>query len=466
MQAHLFSLSSDTQKLLPFMIIVIGLAAVGALFPPYSPFAVLALVAGSIVLVARPDIAFACYFAVQTLLSEDILMVNEQLAPTLYRINLPYIGVNAFEVAVVLLLVVTALQRQGRFYGTGLDPSVKLFGFACVMGYITCIVLYHEPGRLFEPRRLLHFFIAYFLTVNLIRTKESLRWFLLIYALAIILKSVQGMYLFYGGEGLQVKWKIRAIFTGWGDSLNFMTYLLFLTLFMLDRVHIPKRWFFLLCTPFVMYCFLFAYKRAYYVALAAGLFVMFFLLGKKDKLRFLGLACAGAVLLFAVITAAGQWEAITMRIGSIFEPTKESSANYRLIEYQNALISISKNPIFGIGLGGVMPMEIHLSRTNLLGVHNTFLWAAVKMGVFGLFTYLLLNLVFIKQLLRQNKTLQDPFLRTLSRAIFCVLLAFLMAQMFAPIFSQIRTATWLGVMMAIGMMLPKIDRESSFRQHV
>lgn len=460
MQTTTLQQQIQTYSLLPFIILVIGLAAVGAVYPPYSPIAVLALAAGSVLIIAKPDIAFACYFAVQTLISEDILMVNEQLAPTLYRINLPYIGLNVFEVAVGLLLIVTLLQRQGRFYSTGLDASVWLFGLACLLGYITCIVLYHEPARLFEPRRLLHFFIAYFLMVNLIRTKESLRWFLLIYAIAIILKSVQGVYLFYGGEGLQVKWRIRAIFTGWEDSLSFMTYILFLGMFVMDKVSIPKQWFFILCTPTVLYCFLFAYKRAYYVALAVGLCMMFLLLKKQARLRFTGLALVGVVLLMMIITAAGQWQAITMRITSIFEPTKESSANYRLIEYQNACISISKNPIFGIGLGGVMPMEIHLSRTNLLGVHNTFLWAAVKMGVFGLFTYLLLNLAFIKQLLKQNRTLHDPFLRSLSRAILCTLVAFIAAQMFAPMFSQIRTATWLGIIMAAGMMLPMMDKQS------
>lgn len=461
MQTTALNKSNAPYKLLPFIIIVIGLSAVGAVYPPYSPIAVLALAAGSVLIIAKPDIAFACYFAVQTLISEDILMMNEQLAPTLYRINLPYIGLNVFEVAVGLLLVVTLLQRQGRFFSTGLEPTVWLFGLTCILGYITCIVLYHEPGRLFEPRRLLHFFIAYFLTVNLIRTKESLRWFLLIYTIAIILKSFQGVYLFYGGEGLQVKWRIRAIFTGWEDSLSFMTYMLFLGMFLMDKVKIPKQWLFLICTPTVLYCFLFAYKRAYYVALAVGLCMMFLLLKKQARLRFMGLAMVGAVLLMLVVTAAGQWQAITMRITSIFEPAKESSANYRLIEYQNACISISKNPLFGIGLGGVMPMEIHLSRTNLLGVHNTFLWAAVKMGVFGLFTYLLLNMAFIKQLLKQNHTLQDPFLRTLSRALLCTLIAFLAAQMFAPMFSQIRTATWLGMMMAIGMMLSRIDKSES-----
>jgi hypothetical protein len=74
-----------------------------------------------------------------------------------------------------------------------------LFGLACLLGYLTCIVRYNEPYRLFEPRRLIHMFLAYYLTVNLIRTRESLRLFLLLYFFAIILKSFQGLYLYSMG---------------------------------------------------------------------------------------------------------------------------------------------------------------------------------------------------------------------------------------------------------------------------
>lgn len=451
----------DRKVIIPFGFAVMVLAAIGVAAPPYSAAAVLAGVTGVFLLIARPDVAFAAYFAVQALVSEDILLVTEKLYPTIYRVNLPYIGLNVFEVGLLLLLAITLLQRGGRFYGTALDLSVWFFGLSCAMGYLTCVWMYGDPARLFEPRRILHFFIAYFLTVNLIRTKESLQLFLLIYFTAVILKSIQGIALFNAGEGLQIKWRIRAIFTGWGDSLNFVTYLLFLTTFILAGLRFPFKRLFLWSSPLVLYGFLFSYKRAYYVAILAGLGALFFMLGRRARIRFILLGLVGAVLLTGLITAAGQWEAIGMRVASIFEPAKESSANYRIIEYRNALISIRHNPVFGIGLGGVMPMVIYIPRTNLLGVHNTFLWVAVKMGAFGFFTYLLLNFVFVKHLLRQNRSLADPFLRNVSRAILCSYVAFLAAQMFAPMFSQIRTATWLGVFAGLGMMLRNMEQSPS-----
>jgi O-antigen ligase len=440
--------------------VITALAMLGIVWPPYSTVLIFGVVFSAVLLIARPDVAFALFFAAETLVSEDILLVTEKLEITLYRVPLPYIGMNIFELALVVLVVTTLLQRKGRLYGTKLDLSLFLFGVACVMGYVTCIYLYHEPTRLFEPRRLLHFFAAYFLTVNLLRTRESLRMFLFIYFVAITLKSLEGVFLYTMGAGLQIKWKIRAIFTGWGDSLNFVTYLLLLGVFIMEKKPLTGKRFFVLASPAVLFSFLFSYKRAYYVAFLAGLACIFWLQGQRARFRFIGLGLVAFVVMLGVITAAGQWNAIGMRLESMLHPTKESSANYRLVEWANAMISIKKHPLQGIGLGGVLPMEIYLSRTNLLGVHNTYLWVAVKLGIFGFFSYVFLQICFIRQLLWQNTHLRDPFLRTLSRGLFCVFLAFCAAQMFAPMFAQMRTSTWFGVILGVGMMLSFLDDDA------
>ena len=433
------------------------LSLIGILWPPYTTAAVIGILFSGCILVSRPDIAFALFIAIETLISEDILLITEKLDVTLYRVPLPYIGLNIFEVALLLLIFTTILQRKGVIYGTRLDFCMGLFGLACLAGYATCIWLYHEPSRVFEPRRLLHFFAAYYLTVNLIRTEESLKLFLWIYFAAIVCKSVEGVFLYSMGEGLQIKWKIRAIFTGWEDSLNFVTYLLFMGVFILDRQNFPWKKGFLIAAPAVFFSFLFSYKRAYYLAFLAGLISIFWMQNRRSRIRFLAWGILAGLLMGIIIVAAGQWQAIGMRLDSILHPTKESSANYRLLEWQNAYISIRNHPFFGIGLGGIMPMEKYLARTNLLGVHNTFLWVTVKMGVLGIFSYLLLHFVFLRGLIMQNQKIRSAFLRTVSRAITCSFLAFATAELFAPMFAQMRTATWLGIMLGIGMMLTHCD---------
>lgn len=449
----------ENSSIVASLILIAILSVLGVVYPPYSAVAVIASVLAMAMFIPRPDIALAFYFGIETLFSEDVLLVTEMLAQTIYRVHLPVIGLNVFEVALIILILLTLLQRKGRIAGTQLDVAIWGFAIACLVGYITCLRLYGDSSRLFEPRRLLHFFIPYFLTVNLIRTKQSLQALISIFFIAVILKSIEGTYLYLLGEGFQIKWRIRAIFTGWEDSLTFMTFLLFMVVIWLEKVDFPLKRLYFLFSPIVFFCFLFSYKRAYYVAIFVGLMVVFWIQGKKARMRFLALVLVGFVLMLCMITVMGQWQAIGMRFESILNPTKESSANYRLIEWQNALISIKKNPVLGIGLGGVMPMEIFLSRTNLLGVHNTFLWVAVKMGLLGLFTYLLLHFVFIRRVYIQNDLLQDAYVRCVSRGVFCSFIAFCAAEMFAPMFAQMRTATWLGIMMGLSMNLPLIDQK-------
>lgn len=439
--------------------IILALSIAGVAWPPYSAMAVAAGVPAVFLLIGRPDWAFTAFFASETLISEDILLVTEQLDETIYRISLPYIGLNCFELVLFLLVAITLLQRRGVVLGTRLDLCVIFFGFACLIGYLTGLWMHRDPSRLFEPRRLIHFFVAYYLTVNLIRDKRALRLFLMFFFFAVCLKALQGIYLFTVGEGLMIKWKIRAIFTGWEDSLCFVTFLMMIGAYWIDRTPLPaKRWF-ILFAPLVMFSFLFSYKRAYYVAFLTGAATLFWIQGGKARFRLIGIALAGLIVMVGLITISGQWHAIGMRIESILNPTQESSANYRLVEWRNAFISIQKHPFLGIGLGGVMPMEIWLSRTNLLGVHNTFLWVAVKMGILGLFCLLFIHFTFLKQLLQQNRLLRDPFLRGTSRGITCALVVFTTAEMFAPMFTQIRTATWLGVFMGLGMLLAELDRD-------
>ncbi|MGC9326374.1 MAG: O-antigen ligase family protein, partial [Candidatus Hinthialibacter sp.] len=327
------------------------LTLAGVAWPPYTAIAAALLVPTIVLLIGRPDWAFALFFAVETLFSEDVLLVTEQLEQTIYRIPLPYIGLNVFELVLLFLVMAALLQRRGVVRGTVLDFSLFLFGAACLLGYISCLILYHDATRLFEPRRLLHFFAAYFLTVNLIRTKSSLRVFLTLFFLAVCLKALQGVYLYTAGSGLLIKWKIRAIFTGWADSLCFVTFLLMIGAFWIERVPFSGKRLFSLMAPAVAFSFLFSYKRAYYVAIVAGVVALFGMQSGKSRFRLMQFILIGLVIFLLLISVTGQWQAIGMRVESILHPTQESSASYRLVEWRNAMISIRNNPLFGIGLG-------------------------------------------------------------------------------------------------------------------
>ena len=440
------------------ILLVAVLAIVSVSIPPWSTMVVLGGLAAVLILLSRLDLAFCLFIASEVLISEDILLHTEKLYPTLYRTTLPWVQVNPFEFVLIVLLVATILSSRGRFVRTTLDLPLIGFALACVLGYLTCVYLTGEPTRAFEPRRLLHFFLGYFLTVNIINTQDRLRLLMWIFGGAVILKSLEGLYLIQQGVGLNIKWRITAIFTGWGDGLNFVTYLIFVLLLLLRRPEGVRFHWWALCWPVVLFTFTNTYKRAYYVGFAAALGCLFLFEEGRRRFRFLAFSAVAFALLLAVITVTDKWYSVYQSVWSILHPTRESSAYYRIIEWQNALLSIKAHPWFGIGLGGILEMVIYLSRTNLLGVHNTYLWVAVKMGVFGLVMYLWLIVAYLSTLMRQRRELPDPFRRWVNQGLLLSFIAFLTAQFFAPMFSQMRTSTWMGVVMALGVMLPYLSR--------
>jgi len=91
------------------------LTVAGIASPPDSALMVAGGVVSGVILVARPDIAFALIFGIESLFTEDVLLVNEQLEQTIYKISLPYLGLNIFEAALLLLALITFCS-SGEWY--------------------------------------------------------------------------------------------------------------------------------------------------------------------------------------------------------------------------------------------------------------------------------------------------------------------------------------------------------------
>lgn len=415
------------------------------------PSSAIAVLGGTAVLLlawSQPWLGFAFLFATEVLCTEDRLLQTEKLAPTIYYDRLPVLGCNVFELGMLVLIFSFLVRNRWRPIRSRMDVPVLAFMLIGAVGFVTGGVLSGDWTHLYEPRRLFHFFAAYLLAVNLLDDRRKVFAFLLIFMAATGLKGIHGVWLYSQGEGLLVKWRMRAIFTGWGDGLNFATYLLVLAAFWFRRIRLPAQslWF-VLALP-VTFSFLMSYKRAYYVALAAGVAVLFVLFDAPARKRLIAYGAvmgAAGVLLLAV---GGKLDMLMERILSIAQPKKESSANYRLIEWQNALIAIRAHPWAGIGLGGVLAMVVFLPRTNLLGVHNTFLWSATKMGVLGLLATLWLFVAAFSVALRDRR-LRRGVDRVTTEAFLAILGGFTAAAVFAPMFHQTRTSFWFGAFVGV-----------------
>ncbi len=396
----------------------------------------------------QPWLGLSLLFAAQVLCTEDILLRTEDLRPTIYYDSLPYFHGNIFELMILLLAGAMLVRYRLRIVRSRMDIPILALAVMTVIGYLTGGYNSGNWTRIYEPRRMVHFFAAYFLFTNLIDNRRKFDTFLLIFLAATGLKGIHGMWLYAHGEGLMVKWRIRAIFTGWGDGLNFTTYLLIMAAAWFRRIRLPGQLLWWLLSFPVVFSFLMSYKRSFYIGLVAGIGVLFLLFDGDARRRLLTYSAIAAFLGLALIIATGNWYAFSSRVASIFQPKKESSANYRIVEWKNALIAIRMNPWLGIGMGGILTMIIFLSRTNLLGIHNTYLWAAAKMGFGGLLCvcWFLLSLAALALRDRKNSDAQTKFR---AEIFLAVLTAICCVGVFAPLFHQTRTSFWLGIFAGI-----------------
>lgn len=415
---------------------------------PLSLVVVVGGVGGLLLLWWKPWLGFCLLVVSEVVCTEDRLLYTENLARTPYYETLPYFGGNLYELALLGLLATVLVRNRWRIVRSRLDVPVLALATTVTLGMIIGGLTSGDWTRAYEPRRLAHFFAAYILVTNLIDDRRKLTALLVLYLAATGLKGVQGMWLYSQGEGLVVKWNMRAIFTGWGDGLNFTAYLLVVSAFWFRRVRLPGQALWWLLSVPVLFSFLMSYKRAFYVALVGGLLVLFVLFDAAARRRMIFYGGLALTAMLAVLVASGKWGAFSARILSIFEPKKESSANYRLVEWQNALISIRQHPWLGIGLGGILAMVLFLPRTNLLGVHNTFLWSATKMGVPGLFCILWLLIAMLGSALRHRRRAEGRD-RVVAECLIAILCAFTAAAMFAPMLHQMRTSFWLGCLAGV-----------------
>ena len=90
---------------------------------------------------------------------------------------------------------------------------------------------------------------------------------------------------------------------------------------------------------------------------------------------------------------------ITNRISSISINTQDDSVSERLRYYSHALESISKNPLFGIGIGNWKLKSIEYDASDIEGyiipyhAHNDFLQIAAEIGIVGLIFFMMIIII-------------------------------------------------------------------------
>ena len=178
-------------------------------------------------------------------------------------------------------------------------------------------------------------------------------------------------------------------------KISFLFYLIYKT----DKLKLLSFFYFIL---FLVFSLLFILlSRSSFI----GLFIImlsFFIWANKKHIYKSGIITAVLISSYFFVQATvttDNPDEITDRISSISINTQDDSINERLGYYSDALHSISKNPLFGIGIGNWKLKSIEYDAADIEGyiipyhAHNDFLQIAAEIGVIGLVFFMMIIII-------------------------------------------------------------------------
>ena len=192
--------------------------------------------------------------------------------------------------------------------------------------------------------------------------------------------------------------------------------------------------------------------RSAYLGLGAGV-AFIFLVGEPAVRRTIVKLCfmllLGAFLLggaYGVIRpkAINPIESVVSRFLSLREYKEDISSIHRLREWDAASHLISKNPVWGNGLGARIIFEspqydpdskVLGYQSNEVYVHNSYMWLLVKLGAVGLICFLLIPLTALYTAVRSLKRLADPSYRAIQLALAGIMAGNMVISIFGPMFN-------------------------------
>lgn len=293
---------------------------------------------------------------------------------------------------------------------------VMLLG-AIMLSHLSHIYLH---GALASGREFLSTFVMYLLIVTLVNSEIKLRITLYLLTILTLILALQGIVQFYTGFGLaqqtMIAGRIRSIgiFADPNDlALTFLIIIPFIFFTLIDSRNLLIKIQSVAILAVIAYAFYLTGSRGGFLGLAVLAFLLFV---RRFGLR-LG-SIVGVVGAIAVIALAPD------RFADL--SPQEASAYGRIEAWGRGLSLLKANPLFGTGAGTFME---HHYRT----AHNSFVLCASELGLFGLFIWVLLifismrNLFFIGTEARERRLMD---LALLSDSLFFAFVGFITSAFF------------------------------------
>ena len=393
--------------------------------------------------------------------------------------GLPERPIGFFILAVLGIIVVSRLlfRRRALYGGKLFYPFIFFLG--CVAMGILHGLASGGDFRIIvlEVRPWWYFFVSYILAFNTVSKISHVRTILWITIIGTALKGVQGVYIVYTYLGGHIEGHNEIM--AHEQSYFFILILLLLVLMLL---HHMQRAFFvaiLLSLPCLLIALIANNRRADYMALVAGIGVVWALVivlkPASRRVLVLGLVfCAllGSAYVLAFQNSSGALGEPANAIISVFHPSatdaRDTASNlYRSIEDYDLKFTEAQSPILGYGFGKpflqpeVLP-DISVGDPYYLYIpHNNVLWIWMRLGPLGFAAlwYLIGTAIVCGCLI--GRRLKNPELQLF--AIFAV--AALVMEVIVAYsdyqFFFYRNVIYVGVVLGVLFKLPAIARAES-----
>ena len=182
-----------------------------------------------------------------------------------------------------------------------------------------------------------------------------------------------------------------------------------------------------------LYCVLFLYSRAAYIATAIGMLILFSFRNKK--------------LLAPLIAAIILWQFVLPQkaIQRIQETTNiygelDESSSRRLAVWRESVNIFQRSPITGVGFGVFRTLGFDLQDT-----HNIYIKMMVEQGIIGLFIFLLLVSTFFYEGWRLYHRGDDELSRALGFGLVVCIPVLLVNNLFGDRWTYLELSAYLWI---------------------
>ncbi len=391
---------------------------------------------------------------------------NLKSIPILANVNFAVLTPLELHLLAVIFIWIVLIALKRRTLNAKLDHRFAILGFFGWLAFSTAHGLATGGDflpSLWETRALFYMCIMFFLVPQIIESKDQVRNLVWVIILALTFKVVQGsarlvrLGFEFGG---------RTELTNHEDPLFFISLFSLLICFVLFKVRTrQKTYLFWLLFPMLL-VFIFAQRRATYVALGVSIIIILTLLTRKQQLATLKLFVPLAVLAVAYLVSFWDSDSTAGIPAKLFRSsissTKEDAGEryysnlYREFENYNLAQTIQRSPVIGIGFGNKYDQPVKLPRIPFplseYIPHNEIFWLVIKTGAVGFFLFLFFANSIISTAVRTFLDAGDPYLKSISVVVVVAFVGQIVVSFFDLQLTYYRNMVFLGTI--IGLLNP------------